>query len=323
MTVNLFGVTSKPGNRTTLVCHPLRKKAHIPATVYKRQTSYYNSSSQSLLRNNETLPDVESKIIQHPLKNIIIDTNGVTKLLKNLNTSKANGSDAIPNSILKGCAEQLSPGLSAVFQLSLDSGSLHIDWLKGNISSVFKKGDKHLSENYRPISLTCISCKILEHIICRHLMKHLEDNNILTTLNHGFRSGYSCESQLIVTMDDLLQAYDKNTQVDCAILDFSKAFDTVLHKKLLHKLTAYGINGPIHAWLTQFLTARTMQVVLEGQTTNQVTVDSGVPQGTASSHKPAYLRMIVCSTMRLKPNKITSLFNKTSNIWKTGHNPGE
>jgi hypothetical protein len=70
------------------------------------------------------------------------------------------------------------------------------------------------------------------------------------------------------------------TQVNSAILDFSKAFDTVPHKKLLHKLTAYGINGPIHAWLTQFLTARTMQVVLEGQTTNQVTVDSGVPQDT-------------------------------------------
>ena len=154
-------------------------------------------------------------------------------------------------------------------------------------------------------------------------MKHPEDNNILTTLNHGFRSGYSCESQLIVTMEDLLQAYDKNAQVNCAILDFSKAFDTVPHKKLLHKLTEYGINGIIHAWMTQFLTARTMQVVLEGQTTNQVTVDSGVPQGTASSHKPVYLRMIVCSTMRLKPYKITSLFNKTSNIWKTRHNPGE
>ena len=111
-------------------------------------------------------------------------------------------------------------------------------------------------------------------------MKHLEDNNILTTLNHGFRSGYSCESQLIVTMEDLLQAYYKNTQVDCAILDFSNAFDTVSYKKLLHKLTAYGINGSIHAWLTQFLTARTIQLVLEGETTNQVTVDSGVQQGT-------------------------------------------
>jgi hypothetical protein len=156
-------------------------------------------------------------------------------------------------------------------------------------------------------------------------MKHLEDNNILTTFNHGFRSRYSCESQLIVTMEDLLQAYDKNTQVDCDIrlFDYFEGIQYGASQELLHKLTAYGINGPIHAWLTQFLTARTMQVVLEGQTTNQVTVDSGVPQGTASSHKPAYLQMIVCSTMRFKPNKITSLFNKTSNIWKTGHNPGE
>jgi hypothetical protein len=97
-------------------------------------------------------------------------------------------------------------------------------------------------------------------------------------------------------------------------------YETVPHKKLLHKLTAYGINGPIHAWLTQFLTARTMQVVLEGQTTNQVTVDSGVPQGTVlgpllflchindfpdcvKSQTPLW--MIVCSTVKLKPNKIT------------------
>ena len=229
---------------------------------------------------SEALPEVTSAHISHPLTNIVIDTNGVNKLLRNLNTAKACGPDSIPNKILASCADQLSPGLRAVFQLSLDTGTLPLDWRNANISSVYKKGDKHLAENYRPISLTCVSCKLLEHIICRHLMKHLEDNSILTNLNHGFRSGYSCESQLLVTMEDLLGAYDTNTQIDCAILDFSKAFDTVPHKKLLHKLTSYGISGPIHAWLTHFLTARTMQVVLEGQNTEQVTVDSGVPQGT-------------------------------------------
>ena len=116
-------------------------------------------------------------------------------------------------------------------------------------------GDKHLHvpENYRPISLTSVTCKILEHIICRHLLKHLEKNKILTNLNHGFRSGYSCETQLITTINDFLQEHDKGQQVDIAILDFSKAFNTVPHDKLLHKLEQYSIKGNVHSWLTNFL----------------------------------------------------------------------
>ena len=65
-------------------------------------------------------------------------------------------------------------------------------------------------------------------------MKYLEKHNVLTSLNHGFRSGYSCETQLVVTMHDMLQSFDKGKQVDIGILDFSKAFDTVPHDRLLH-----------------------------------------------------------------------------------------
>jgi retron-type reverse transcriptase len=70
--------------------------------------------------------------------------------------------------------------------------------------------------------------------------------NILTSLNHGFRSGYSCETQLIVTLSDLLQSYDQNKHTDVVILDFSKAFDTVPHDKLMYKLEKYGIKGDFH-----------------------------------------------------------------------------
>ena len=112
------------------------------------------------------------------------------------------------------------------------------------------------------------------------MLNHLDKHSVLTSLNHGFRSGYSCETQLVVTAHDLMSYYDQNRQVDTVILDFSKAFDTVPHRKLLHKLEAYGVRGPIHNWISNFLTQRSMCVVVEGEKSRQVDVGSGVPQGT-------------------------------------------
>ena len=111
-------------------------------------------------------------------------------------------------------------------------------------------------------------------------MDHFERNNILTNLNHGFRAGFSCETQLLTTINDLLVSYDQGKQIDIAILDFSKVFDTVPHRKLLHKLDNYGVKGSIHLWLSNFLCSRTMRVVLEGEASEEVPVASGVPQGT-------------------------------------------
>ena len=92
------------------------------------------------------------------------------------------------------------------------------------------------AENIRPISLISVPCKLLEHIICRNMTNHLEKHIIPTLLNHGFRSGYSCETQLAVTIHDMLQSFDKKKQLDIVILDFSKACDTVPRDRLLHKL---------------------------------------------------------------------------------------
>ena len=137
--------------------------------------------------------------------------------------------------------------------------------LNANISCVFKKGDKHAAENYRPVSLTLVPCKLLEHIICKHMLKHLEKYKVLTSLNHGFRSDYSCETQLLVTLHDFLKSHDTAIQTDVAILDFSKAFDIVPHNKLLNKLDEYGIRGSINNWLKNILTKRKMKVVIDGE----------------------------------------------------------
>lgn len=145
---------------------------------------------------------------------------------------------------------------------------------------MFKKGDRHAAENYRPVSLTSVACKLLERIIYGHLISHLQRHEILTNLNHGFRAGFSCETQLVVTLQDLCKNLEKKIQTDIAILDFSKAFDTVPHSKLLEKMSSYGITGPLHKWLTSFLTERRMKVLVDGEFSKEATVDSGVPQGT-------------------------------------------
>ena len=214
---------------------------------------------------------------QHPIiSDININTAGVCNLLKAINPHKACGPDQIPNVILKNCADTLAPALRDIFQRSLDTAVLPSDWRTANVSAVFKKGDKHLPENYRPIFLTSVPCKIIEHIIYRHLMTYLEEH-ILTYLNHGFTAGFSCETQLLTTMHDLFSSFDIGTQTDMAVLDFSKAFDTVPHSKLLTKVSHYGIGGTILEWLNKFLTGRTMKVVLDGKMSREIPVDSGVP----------------------------------------------
>ena len=105
-----------------------------------------------------------------------------------------------------------------------DTGDLPKDWRDANLSSIFQKGDIHLPENYRPVSLTSVTSKILENIICRHMLKHLEKNKILTNLNHGCRSGYSCETQLLTTINDFLQEHDKGHQNRCCNIRFLKSF---------------------------------------------------------------------------------------------------
>jgi hypothetical protein len=97
-----------------------------------------------------------------------------------------------------------------------------------------QKGRKIKAENYRPISLTCICCKLMEHIITSNIMKHLDSNNILYDLQHVFRKARSCESQLLPFIQELNASNNKNIQTYLIIMDFAKAFDKVSHRRLLY-----------------------------------------------------------------------------------------
>ena len=98
----------------------------------------------------------------------------------------------------------------------------------------------------------------------------------LTSLNHSFRSGHFCETQLVTTIHDLLGStmYDICTQIDVVMLDFSKALATVPHRKLIHKMKQYGVDDTINPWLCDFLTSRPMKVVVDGEESEYVKVGS-------------------------------------------------
>ena len=134
----------------------------------------------------------------------------VFKLLDKIDVSKASGPDCIPGRILQNLARELAPVLHYIFDQSLNSGDLPADWTLANVAPIFKKGSKLQAVNYRPVSLTCITCKLFEHIVCKHILGHLEGHGILTDLQHGFRTGRSCETQLITTtFQDIASAYNK------------------------------------------------------------------------------------------------------------------
>ena len=128
---------------------------------------------------------------------ILIFTPGSKKLFDNLKPHKASGPDSIPPMVLKKLSNEIGPILQIIFQISLITRQ-DTRWLERsyNVAPIFKKSDKHKPSNYRSVSLTCITEKNMEHIIVNNLMKHLEIQNILYSLQHDYRQNHSCESQL-------------------------------------------------------------------------------------------------------------------------------
>ena len=148
------------------------------------------------------------------------------------------------------------------------------------VTPVYKKGAKHDPGNYRPFSLTCLACKVMEHVVLSHFNKHPAANDIISYLQHGFRAGFSCETQLILAVQDWASILNNHGQVDVLMLDFKKAFDKVSHAKLRQKLQFYGISGKTLSWLCAFLSNRSQFIVGDGAYSSAVPVTSGVPQGT-------------------------------------------
>jgi len=214
------------------------------------------------------------------MSKIKVSRAGVLKLLLNVKENKATGPDGIPGKLLKTCAHELADVYRLLFQASLDQGTVPDDWKDASVVPLFKKGDRTKAVNYRPVSLTSISSKLLEHVVHSSIMDHFDKHKFLNDAQHGFRQKRSCETQLISTIDDFSQCLNSKSQIDAILLDFSKAFDKVDHEGVLLKLSHYGIRNSTLSWIRSFLIGRSQKVFVEGTTSAARPVVSGVPQGT-------------------------------------------
>ena len=204
----------------------------------------------------------------------------VRKQLRKLKRSKATGLDNLPPSILKDTADVISKPLCHFINLSLKTGLFPPSWKRARIVPVFKSGKSSLPENYRPISILPALSKIIERAVHQQISDFLEQNELLSNNQFGFRAKRSTDMAATLLCDSIRRQIGQGKLVGSVFLDLSRTFDTINHGKLINELERYGVSGQELGWFTDYLFNRHQTVDINKSTSPAEPLYCGVPQGT-------------------------------------------
>ena len=235
-------------------------------------------SSVFMRENLHDIPAFPPRPIKEQFKQLHITPDMVKQKLKKLKPNKTPGMDGIHPRVLCELKEEVAEPLADFMNKTLMKSELPQEWKDAMVTPIYKKGAKSTAVNYRPVSLTSVVCKVTESIIRDQVMKHLVNNELLTSSQHGFVAVKSCTTQLTERIDSWTNIIEKGRYLDVVYLDFAKAFNNVAHNRLIRKLEGYGINGEILNWIQNFLTGRRQLVAVYGVALSWADVLSGVPQ---------------------------------------------
>ena len=202
------------------------------------------------------------------------------KILKNIKSSKAAGIDTLPAKVIKDIAEEIAAPLAFLINRSLEQGVFPTAEKTAKVTPLYKSGDRTNTDNYRPISILNIISKVFERVVFDQLSDYLENNHLLTNYQYGFRRKRSTRDAVTIFTDHIKRNMDKSKVTGALYMDLRKAFDTVNHSCLLHKLPYYGILNSEIDWISSYLFERSQIVFLDGVFSSREYISHGVPQGS-------------------------------------------
>ena len=242
----------------------------------------------------------------------------ILREIKLLDPKKATGPDGIGAKILKLCPEVFATNLVKIFNKSIDKGEYPSEMKIARVIALFKKGSKFTPDNYRPISLLSSFNKVFERLICIQLLSFLEKYKILVKFQFGFRAKHSTILALTEIIDSVRCHLDNRDFVLGLFVDLSKAFDTVDHEILLHKLSHYGIRGHANKFFKSYLTERTQFTFINNEKSTTRAIKCGVPQGSVLG--PILFLLYVNDLCYAVGSNIARLFADDTGLFTHGRN---
>ena len=260
-----------PGNVKSRLTDDDNEKAEIFSDFYQ---------SVFTIEPDGDIPMLPDREVLRQMPKLCITETMVAKVLKKLKPDKSPGPDGLHPKFFKELSEYMKVPLCLIFKVSLNKGILPQAWKKARVSAIYKKENKKIASNYRPVSLTSIICKVMETLIRDHIVEHMKTNNLFSNKQYGFISGRSTSLQLLTVIDIWTEALEQGLSIDIIYMDFRKAFDVVPHRRLVGKLKSYGISTEITDWVVSFLNNRFQTVTVNGCESTERAVLSGIPQGS-------------------------------------------
>lgn len=204
----------------------------------------------------------------------------IATIIKNLKNKKSAGPDQISNKIIKKLSFKIICRLAKIYEACIANNYFPKEWKRAKIFLIFKKGNKQIPANYRPISLLSNLGKILEKIIIFRLNKQLKNLDTIPEYQCGFRPGHSTLDAAAILRDSIVEAKTLKEAWGVCLIDIAKAFDSVWHRGLKHKIRKFGISGDLTGIIDSFLSDRKAFITANGVNSADFSINRGVPQGT-------------------------------------------